>query len=74
MLENLVPPGRFRSCKVSEISANLSPEDKRILEDAIASPEWPIKALSRALGERGLQVSETPLGNHRAKTCACFKG
>lgn len=74
MLENLTPPGRFRSCKVAEVSAPLSETDKRILEDAIANPEWPIKALSRALGERGILISETPLSSHRAKSCSCFKG
>lgn len=74
MLENLTPPVRLRTCKVAEISATLSDSDKQILEDAISSPEWPIKALSRALGERGIQVSDTPLSSHRARACVCFKG
>ena len=73
MLEGLKPPGALRSCKVKAISENLTQEDRAILLEAIANPEWPIKSLSRALSERGLQISDTPLSSHRARACACFK-
>ena len=73
MLEDLKPPTAKRSCKVGVIAATLTDKDKEILFSAIADAEnWPIKALSRALGERGLIISDSPLNNHRAKACVCF--
>jgi hypothetical protein len=75
MLEGLTPPNRFKgSCKVATVAATLSPEDKAILYQAIEDTEgWPIKTLSRALTERGLQISDSPLTNHRAKACVCYR-
>jgi plasmid stability protein len=75
MLEGLTPPNRFKgSCKVATVAASLSDEDRTILFDAIESTEsWPIKTLARALSERGLQISESPLTNHRAKACVCYR-
>lgn len=75
MLEGLTPPSKFGgSCKVATMSADLSESDKKILEEAIANKDaWPIKSLMKALGEKGLIISATPLTAHRAKTCACFR-
>jgi hypothetical protein len=73
MLENLTPPIIGRSCKVATEAAKLRESDKKILFDAIADRErWPVKTLSRALSERGIQLSDTPITNHRQKTCVCF--
>lgn len=73
MLEGLTPPIAKRSCKVAAVASTLSDKDRDILFTAIAdSDNWPIKSLSRALGERGIQLSDTPLTNHRAKACVCF--
>lgn len=72
MLEGLTPPSQKRSCKVATVLETLSKEDQQILTNAIFSPEWPIKSLSRALNERGIQLSDSPLTSHRAKACACF--
>lgn len=72
MLEGLKPPSQKRSCKVAVILETLDKKDQDILNNAVFSPEWPIKSLSRALNERGIQLSDTPLTNHRAKACACF--
>jgi hypothetical protein len=73
MLEDLKPPGTYRSCKVDAVMATLTDTDKAILAKAIGNPEWPIAALSRAILERGIQLSGTPLTNHRNKACACFR-
>ena len=75
MLEGLIPPVQFKgSCKVASVTATLSEADKKILLDAIANKDaWPIKSLARALNERGLQISESPLSSHRAKSCVCFR-
>lgn len=73
MLEGLTPPAAKRSCKVATVAATLSDKDKEILLKAIADTDsWPIKSLSRALNERGIQLSDSPLTNHRAKACVCF--
>jgi hypothetical protein len=73
MLEGLTPPSAKRSCKVGTVSATLSDKDKDILLKAVADADtWPVKALSRALSERGIQLSDSPLSNHRSKTCACY--
>lgn len=73
MLEGMTPPSHKRSCKVATIAATLSDKDKEILLKAIAdSDNWPIKSLSRALNERGIQLSDSPITNHRAKACVCF--
>jgi len=71
MLEDLKPPSARRSCKVGAVLNNLSDKDRDILSKAIYSPEWTVKGLSRALIERGIQISESPLTNHRQKSCAC---
>jgi hypothetical protein len=75
MLEGLTPPSKTRgSCKVAMVTATLAEADKKILLEAIANTTaWPIKSLARALNERGLQISESPLSNHRAKSCVCFR-
>jgi hypothetical protein len=75
MLEGLKPPVKTHgNCKVGMIATTLEDSDKKILFDAIANRnDWPIKTLVKALGERGIQISDSPLYSHRAKTCACFR-
>jgi hypothetical protein len=75
MLEGLQPPKKNRgSCKVGTIVKTLEDKDKKILLEAVANAQlWPIKTLVKALSERGLEISDSPLYNHRAKTCACFR-
>lgn len=74
VLEDLKLPANNTSCKVASISESLSDADKKILMDAVAdSATWPIKTLRKALNARGLEISDTPLTNHRAKSCACFR-
>lgn len=73
MLEGLTPPVIGRSCKVATEAAKLSDSDKKILLDAVADKDrWPVKTLSRALSERGIMLSDTPITNHRQRTCVCF--
>jgi hypothetical protein len=74
MLEGLTPPAQTTGgCKVSTVVDTLTESDAKILLEAIANPAWPVKALERALRERGLFISNTPLGNHRKQSCACFR-
>jgi hypothetical protein len=75
MLEGLKPPRKTHgTCKVGVIANTLEAKDRVILLAAVDNAkEWPVKTLSKALNERGIQISDSPLYNHRAKTCACFR-
>lgn len=72
MLEDLKLPAAGRSCKVGTVLETLEPKDQEILSNAVSSPDWPIKTLSRELRKRGIELSDTPLTNHRQKNCVCF--
>ena len=71
MLEGFAPPSRHRPCRVREVLQTLEPKDQEILEKALADSAWGTKTLSKALSERGLQISETPLSKHRTGRCSC---
>lgn len=75
MLEDLTPPIRNRgSCKVGIVASQIDEANRKILLDAVADVEnWPVKSLSNALNDRGIQLSGTPIANHRSKACACFR-
>jgi hypothetical protein len=75
MLEGLTPPKRnTASCKVGLIASTLTDADKEILLAAVMDKEtWPVKTLSKALSERGVQISDSPIYNHRSRACACFR-
>jgi hypothetical protein len=75
MLEGLTPPVRNAgTCKVATVSATLSDDDRKIFLAAVSDKSnWPIKTLAKALNERGLLISDSPLTNHRAQTCVCFR-
>jgi len=75
MLEGLVPTVQVRACGVRRILADLDDADRAVLESAMESPQvWPVKTLSRALSQRGLKLSETPIRSHRNRECSCFNG
>jgi len=72
MLEGLTPPDRQVSfCKVAFTAEQLSQSDREILLTAADNPEWAGKALSKALRERGIQISDTTLLRHRQRHCSC---
>ena len=73
MLEDLTPPVMGRTCKVKTVAETLNDKDREILFKAIEDREtWAIKTLSRELRKRGIELSESPLSNHRAKNCVCY--
>ena len=74
MLEGMTPQTSKGSCKVAAISQSLSDADKTILLQAIEdNTTWSIRALARALAERGIVISDTPLTSHRAQSCVCYR-
>jgi len=69
MLEDLTPPVKQPVCRIREIMISLDESDQVILRDALANRElWSLKALSRALTDRGLEIGEKGLAR-RDKPC-----
>lgn len=73
MLEGLTPPIKERLCLIGAQSAELSPEDLAILNEALANHLWSTDALAAALTDRGFKVSGTVIRKHRRKECACAR-
>lgn len=72
MLENLSKPEPKRGyCKVQAICDTLSATDAEILNTAIDDPTWVAKQLSKALKERGVDLSDTTILRHRRRECIC---
>jgi hypothetical protein len=74
MLEDLVPPDNGRGCRVKAVLASLEPNDRQVLEDALADTgRWSSHGLMVALKQRGVQLSVHPIINHRKGICKCSK-
>lgn len=74
MLEDMVPPSKNVRCKMGRIYDSLDEKDQGILDKALATPDvWSSKALARELTNRGLAITEGPLGLHRSKSCGCYR-
>jgi hypothetical protein len=75
MLENLTPPVKNKgSCKVATVVASMSEADRTILLNAVDDTEsWPVKTLSKELSSLGVLISDSPIYNHRSKSCACYR-
>ena len=76
MLEGMTPPPKYAgNCKVATIARELSEADRDIFMSAIEDDKtWGVKTLMKALADRGISISDSPIYNHRGKTCACFRG
>jgi hypothetical protein len=75
MLEGLTPPkNKAVYCRIEQLMADMTPEDKKILTDALANTSgWSSNSLSKALRQRGVSVADTTIAKHRGKTCACYR-
>ncbi len=73
MLENLKRPERVYPCRVASLKLDLDDKDRKILEDAVMNPEWPIGTLENSLREMSLVLSGTSIKRHRTKNCSCWK-
>lgn len=73
MLEGLKPPVKIWPCKIRLLAETLSKDDAKILLEAVEGSEWRVNALQKALADRGLSVSDTPIHNHRNKICSCYR-
>lgn len=72
MLEGLTPPVRVLPCAVRSLREAFSESDLAIFDKALADPSaWPNRTLARALNERGVVITDGPIGRHRSGTCSC---
>ena len=65
MLEGLRPPVIVRKTRVEEVLETLDAKDKKILIDALNSPEWSANGLSVALRQRGIKLSQSSIARYR---------
>lgn len=75
MLEGLTPPSnKTVFCKIDNLAAEMTPEDRAIFMAAIADHiTWPANTLSNALRQRSVSVADVTITKHRLRTCACFR-
>jgi hypothetical protein len=73
MLEGLAPVSSIRSCKVRTILETLEQEDQRILRDALSDRSWGDLNLTKALNDRGIDISNFAIRRHRRSECSCRK-
>lgn len=73
MLENLEPVVNVLPCKVRTILKQLDTKDAEILTKALTDDRWTPYALSKALAERGLALSDKVISKHQLKACSCSK-
>lgn len=75
MLEGLTPPkSKAIYCKVDLWLQKLDDNDKEILLAALLDWNlWPHASLARELRARGMDISDTTIGKHRHRDCACYK-
>jgi hypothetical protein len=71
MLEDLTPTKQVRPCAVRTLLSKLEKKDQEILIAALSNPEWQTKSLARELSNRGLSISDHPIGRHRKGECSC---
>lgn len=74
VLEDLKPKAQVFPCKFRELLHELSDSDRQILKDAIDSPDWTTNALTRALKDRGIDISYTSVRRHEVRHCSCEAG
>lgn len=72
MLEDMKLPRVQRPCKVRDVKATLDEADCVILDNLLASPDWPHKTLERSLADKGVLLGEGVIRKHRHKACGCY--
>jgi hypothetical protein len=73
MLEELGKPNDDTVCSLMQEAAKLSPEDFKILTEALDDQRWGNIILARKLNSLGFKTSKGILFRHRSKECACAR-
>jgi hypothetical protein len=71
VLEDLKPKAQVFPCRFRELLHSLSDSDRQILKDAIDSPDWTTNSLTRALKDKGIDISYTSVRRHELRHCSC---
>lgn len=73
MLEGLSKPKNDRLCGVMAKRKTLDESDQRILDEALADPEWSSYQLQIALASLGFRTAIETIRKHRAGNCICSR-
>ena len=73
MLEKLGQPESKNICTMARKMRELDEADLKILEDALANPDWGNVYLCRRLNHLGFKIARDTLTRHRNKDCACVR-
>lgn len=72
LLDNLEPHRRDYPCNVAKTLDSLEPEDRAVLEQALADEnKWSAYGLHAALKSRGVRLNDKAISKHRLKQCDC---
>lgn len=71
ILKDLSLPVKLPNCKVRNTLQSLEPDDRAILEAALANPAWKAAPLADALLSRGIALDGKLITRHRQGLCSC---
>lgn len=67
-------PAEPQPCKMGRIIATLEEQDRVILENALSDfTNWTGAGLTKAINDRGIEVTRETLHAHRLGRCSCSK-
>lgn len=67
-------PAEPQPCKMGRIIATLDNKDREILDAALSDfTTWTGAGLTKALNERGIEITRETLHAHRLGRCSCSK-
>lgn len=68
--------GKIRRCQIGVVLEGMTPEDRKVLEDVLASDRLDVSdgAIANVLKRHGHeQITFNWVTTHRQRTCSCFK-
>ena len=72
LLDNFEPTTYRQPCRVRAVIESLDKNDQQILVAALADRnKWPNLTLSKALIQRGIDLKDKTISNHRNGGCSC---
>jgi hypothetical protein len=72
LLDEIVAEQQDKRCKFGKILEEMSPEDRKGFEEALARPEITRVSIINVLSRRGLSVNRETMGKHVEEKCVCF--
>lgn len=71
----LTDKGRQKPCKTAELIAQLSENDRKVIEEAMSQSmaRYPHLRIAEALSARVESISANQVGEHRKHKCSCAR-